>query len=172
MRKRVMLVLMGLALTALVLAVPEAMAKSQNHQGKDTTTPTQHSQHQSKDATTTSTTNQARHQSTVTITPKTISFGGVMVNGGIEPRPFTITNNGTMARQVKVSGIKGNKGGVFSSTSELPIVTTLGPGGTLPLTFIFAPTKLGKQKATFVVTIGKAKKTVTLSGTGAPEEIL
>src|SRR4051794_40208793 len=172
MGKRVMLVLIGVMVASVVIAVPGAMAEPQNsHQSNDTTTPSQQSQNQSNEATT-STTTQARPQSTVTISPKTISFGAVIIQGGLEERPFTITNNGTTARQVKVSGIKGNKGGVFGSTDELPIATNLPPGGTRTLTFTFAPQKLGKQKATFVVTVGKTKKTITLSGTGAPEEIL
>jgi Abnormal spindle-like microcephaly-assoc'd, ASPM-SPD-2-Hydin len=166
MRKRViMLVLMGLALTALVLAVPEAMAKSKNqHQGKDTTTPTQHSQNQTNEATTTSTTNQARAQKPITVTPKTLHFGSVPV-GSSKQLVVTFNNNTGTNQMFEFSKFKGATA-AFTMPTGPPPFTINTPPGPLPIPTTFTPTKKGKQKATYLFTAGNFKQTVTLIGKG------
>jgi hypothetical protein len=119
----------------------------------------------------------AKHQSTITVSPKVLDFGSVHVASyGVQF--LNITNDGDNPKRVKLTKIEGSRSEGFDDfkpdprtlPSGLPTTFTLAPHKARDITFVFTPTRWEKgttneEKATLVMKVGKAEMTVPLTGT-------
>jgi hypothetical protein len=157
---------MGVVLVALVLAIPQAMAKSNNHQGKDTTTPTQQSQNESTDATASA---QHSKQKTKGITAAILpsnNYGPVPVGTTAKQNVLRVGNNGDTDQQLTAIRFKGSKAFAQAGNVVLPLTLPAHTAIGLQVGVFFTPTKTGKYKGSLTLTVGNTKKTISLRGTG------
>jgi len=101
----------------------------------------------------------------VTLSPTSLSFGNVAVNGTSTSQAVTVTNNQTAT--TTISSIAVTAG--YTQTNNCPISpSTLAGGGSCIINVTFAPTATGSDPGTLTVTdsANNSPQTATLSGTG------
>ncbi len=105
-------------------------------------------------------------QSTLLITPASLSFGSVAVGAPVT-QSFTLANTGTTAIGKIVEAISTGAGDYAITTPCA--VTTLAAGGSCSVTVTFAPTAVGTRSGTLVVTSTdiSSPDAVPLNGIGA-----
>jgi hypothetical protein len=107
-------------------------------------------------------------QGTLSLSPTTLSFGNVTLNG-TSPLTATITNSGSASVTISAVSVAGTG---FSLTSvKTPI--TLAVKQSVQLTVTFAPTAAGSASGTLTITSTASNKSlaVPLSGTGSQHSV-
>ncbi|WP_159012206.1 choice-of-anchor D domain-containing protein [Streptomyces sp. NRRL F-5123] len=105
-------------------------------------------------------------QGHLTLTPSTLSFGGV-VHDTSSTKYFTITNTGNIP--VTITKAKA-PAGVFTSSDPLPEGLVIGPEQSVRQTVTFSPTAIGTQTSTYELTgdAGQGAQLEQLTGVGVP----
>jgi len=101
----------------------------------------------------------------VTLSPTSLSFGNVAVNGTSTSQAVTVTNNQTAT--TTISSITVTTG--YTQTNNCPISpSTLAGGGSCIINVTFAPSATGSDPGTLTVTdsANNSPQTATLSGVG------
>jgi N-acetylneuraminic acid mutarotase len=103
----------------------------------------------------------------VTVTPRSLRFGGVEVGSRSRSHSFTVTNLGDGALHVAGVGISGTDPGDFSASDDCPIA--LAPLGSCSVSVTFAPLSTGARSATVQVVDDApgSPQTAQVSGYGA-----
>jgi hypothetical protein len=89
--------------------------------------------------------------------------------GSSKQLQITITNNSGTFQLFEFSKFKGATAAFIFGGQPPPFTINVATGSSFPRPITFAPTKKGRQQATFVVKVGNTKKTITLTGKGVPE---
>ena len=100
-----------------------------------------------------------------TVSPASLSFGGIPVNTQSSAQPVTVTNTGTAPLPITSIGLTGSKAGQFTQTSTCGSSVAVGTSCTVSVTF--APTVVASPNATLAVSGGPGTTdNVTVTGTG------
>lgn len=104
----------------------------------------------------------------LSVSPSMLDFG-VVAAGGTKTLPITVTNSGSVSRQVTALGVSGATGGTFAVTGTTPPLTVALNGGTKTVSVLFtAGTTAGAASATLTLTTtdpATASIKVSMSGT-------
>ena len=98
-----------------------------------------------------------------TVSSTTLNLGSVAVGATSAVQVVTVTNTSAVAQPVLAAG--GGLPAPFNGTTNCT-VPTLPAGGTCTFDYTYSPTALGPSNGSTLLSVGGARYTVSLSGTG------
>ncbi len=108
---------------------------------------------------------------TVTVTPASLSWGGIVVGATGGKKAVTLTNTGSSTLNISSIATSGDFG---QTASTKPCGSTLAAGQSCKIEVTFTPTQVGSRTGTLTLTDNSPSnpQTVALSGTGTVQAML